>query len=273
MRTTIIYDGCPLKNDDWGLQCIAKLSNMRLHVFQEQLMRVISYFTNRLLWALTSGDPYEEFNPPAPKREMSVKEINHIKDLEQPDFGMDLQVEVVKSSVLVQERPYLDHRALELEIECIKISMQEEAVTGRHANLPKLSMKLSRMNFDIQSASMLFIDQDKGTNQRQPVSNTFNIDFALVYPNYSAILEQISSKLLDKSSEMILKLHPTMRLNLSQELYTFMMRCNSLNFSYFDNFGKEFDFSQVNEIFQSKDNLLYMRTKIEIEKEFLLILK
>lgn len=115
-------------------------------------MRVIGYFTNRFLWALTASDPYAEFQPPPAKSEMSIKEINDIKDLLQPDFDMDLQVEVVNSSVLVKERPYLDQRTLELEIERIKISVQEEAVMGRHANLPKLSMKLSRMNFDIESA-------------------------------------------------------------------------------------------------------------------------
>ena len=65
----------------------------------------------------------------------------------------------------------------------------------------------------------------------------------MVYPNYSELLEQISSQVLDKSSEMKVKFHKTFKLNLSQDLYTFMMRCNALNLSYFDDFGEEFDFS------------------------------
>lgn len=43
--------------------------------------------------------------------------------------------------------------------------------------------------------------------------------------------------------------------------------------AYVDKYEQEYDFAQVDEYFRSKENLLYMRTKIEIEKYFILILE
>ena len=273
LRTTIHYDGCPLQAVDWSVQCRVAVFNVRLHYFQEQLMRVVSYFTNRFLWALTRSDPYEEFAPPMAKRRMTPHEVNTIKDLKQPDLGMDLEIEVLKSSLQVAERPYLTEKTMELEIESIKITQREEVVTGRHANLKQLAMKLTRMLFEMQGASLLYFDAASTPPQRQDVSSTFNVDFTLIYPSYSDVLEQISSSLLDKSSEIIVRLHPTVKLAVAQELYTFVMRCQALNFGYYDSYGSELDFSRVNEIFQSKENLLYMRTKIEIANELLVTLQ
>jgi hypothetical protein len=55
------------------------------------------------------------------------------------------------------------------------------------------------------------------------------------------------------------------------------MRCNALNFCYEDSFGvnsasPRFEFSPA-EIFQSKESLLYMRTKIEVDSELLVTLE
>jgi hypothetical protein len=69
------------------------------------------------------------------------------------------------------------------------------------------------------------------------------------------------------------KFSPTVRLNFSQELYTYILRCNSLNFAYYDPYQQEYDFSQVGEYFQTKENILYMRSKIIIEEDFILNLQ
>jgi len=95
----------------------------------------------------------------------------------------------------------------------------------------------------------------------------------MTYPSYSVLLEQISSSILDKSSEYILSLHPQVKIALSQELFTFIMRCNSLNLGYSDQKREFFEFNLVNEYFQSKENILFMRTKIEIAKDIILNLE
>lgn len=105
------------------------------------------------------------------------------------------------------------------------------------------------------------------------VSNEFNITITQLFPNYSKMLEKISSNLLDKSSEVLVKFSPTVKFNLSQDLYTYIMKINSMNICYFDPYKEEYNFSQVNEIFQSTESILYMKTKIEIEKDFVLILE
>ena len=51
------------------------------------------------------------------------------------------------------------------------------------------------------------------------------------------------------------------------------MKCNSLNICYKDPYPEEYNFSQVAEIFQSKESILYMKTKVEISQDFVLILE
>jgi len=162
---------------------------------------------------------------------------------------MDLQIYFERSSVQVKERPYLNQQSMEVEIDCIKITQEGEIVTGRHAHSPHLEMKLSRMICEFQRVRVFYTHASNAELQRRAVSNDFNIDFILIFPNYSEILEQISSDVLNKSSEVIVRFHPTVTLNFSQDLYTFIMRCNALNFGYFDDYSEEYDFSQVNEIF------------------------
>lgn len=268
VRTTVHYDGCPLQAEDWSVQSKVTVSNIRIRYYHEPLMRMLTYFTARFLWALTESDPYEEFTQAAAKKPMLEHEINHIKDLCQPDLALDLLIEVQKTCVQVTERPYLTERSLELEIDNIKITQAEEVVTGRHASLRQLQMKLTRMIFEVEGVSLIYSDQRATPPRKEAISNSFNIDGSLLQPSYSEVLELISSGLLDKSSEVVLRFHPSVALTLSQDVYTFVMRCNSLNFAYCDRFGAEFDFSHVNEIFQSKEKLLYMRTKIQVDRDF-----
>lgn len=51
------------------------------------------------------------------------------------------------------------------------------------------------------------------------------------------------------------------------------MKLNSLNICYKDPYPEEYNFSQVAEIFQSKESILYMKTKVEISQDFVLILE
>lgn len=91
------------------------------------------------------------------------------------------------------------------------MSHQESIVTGRHANLPHLDMKLSMFMFKMQEVLVTF----NSCGYCKKVSNLFNIDFSYTYPNYSELLEKISSKILDKASDIVVNFHPFVRLNFS----------------------------------------------------------
>ena len=64
LNLSMYYDDCPLKNDDWSMQLLVSLANIELQYFQQQFMRIISYFTNRFIWALTYSTPYPEVESP-----------------------------------------------------------------------------------------------------------------------------------------------------------------------------------------------------------------
>jgi hypothetical protein len=131
--------------------------------------------------------------------------------LEQPDFDIDLHIDFFNSCIKIKERPYLDEQSVTFDIGSLHMSHQESIVTGRHANLPHLDMKLSMFMFKMQEVLVTF----NSCGYCKKVSNLFNIDFSYTYPNYSELLEKISSKILDKASDIVVNFHPFVRLNFS----------------------------------------------------------
>ena len=71
----------------------------------------------------------------------------------------------------------------------------------------------------------------------------------MVLPTYSELLETISSKILDKSTDLTVSINSLVKIFMSQDLYTFVVRMNAMNLTYKDNYLDELNFSQVNEYF------------------------
>ena len=70
-------------------------------------------------------------------------------------------------------------------------------------------MRLTSMLFLIENVRLFHVTSDSAS---EAISSVFGVHFTLVYPNYSDLLEKISSKLLDKSSEIVVKLLPKIEL-------------------------------------------------------------
>jgi hypothetical protein len=53
-------DACPKIRGTQSelMSCTVKFENIILEYYQEMFLRVLSYFTNRFLWALSDSDPY-----------------------------------------------------------------------------------------------------------------------------------------------------------------------------------------------------------------------
>lgn len=56
---------------------------------------------------MTDTDPYADFKPKIAQKQMTEDEINKIKDLEQIDKTMDLNVDLFDFTISLRERPYL----------------------------------------------------------------------------------------------------------------------------------------------------------------------
>lgn len=59
-------------------------------------------------------------------------------------------------------------------------------------------MLMSKMLFKIKNICLFKIEGQS----KEDVSEKFNLDFSLINPSYSDLLEQIPSNILDKSSEI-----------------------------------------------------------------------
>ena len=68
-------------------------------------LRILSYFSNRFLWALSDSNPYECSEEPPFKDPI---EIESIKDLNQDDFGIDMNIGLTDVLVILKERPYIE---------------------------------------------------------------------------------------------------------------------------------------------------------------------
>ena len=86
-------------------------------------------------------------------------------------------------------------------------------------------------------------------------------------PSFSNLLKMINSKFLDKSSLIEVNIHPSFRLSLDQKLLELILRINTLNLSYVDTMQNYYLFPTEDDYFQSKENLLYMRTKLNVQED------
>lgn len=273
LKIPIYYPTCPFFTPEVQMINKIMIDRVAVHYFQEQFLRVISYFTNRFLPSLTDTDPYAEFKEKESRQQMTEEEINEIKDLKQGDKTMDLLLEWSDFTFTLRERPYLSEQQIDINVERVDMTMLSDVLKGRHSNHPDLEMKMTKLLYKLTNITIKHIKRKRNDRQELVVSNQFNADFSMMYPSYSDLLEQISSSILDKSSEYVISLHPQVKIALSQELFTFIMRCNSLNLGFVDQWREHFEFNLVNEIFQSQENLLYLRTKIEIAKDIILSLE
>lgn len=273
LNIPMYYPTCPFFTKEVQMVNRVTIDKVAVHYFQEQFLRVTSYFTNRFLPSLTDTDPYAEFKPRESRQKMTEEQINEIKDLKQSDNTMELLLELCDFTFTLRERPYLSDQQIDINVERVAMTMSSDVLKGRHSNHPDLEMKMTKLIYKLTNITMKHIDRNRTDQQELVVSNQFNADFSMMYPNYSVLLEQISSSILDKSSEYVISLYPQVKIILSQELFTFIMRCNSLNLVFVDQWRQYFEFNLVNEIFQSEENLLYLRTKIEIAKDIILSLE
>lgn len=82
------------------------------------------------------------------------------------------------------------------------------------------------------------------------------------YLNHSPLLPIIDSHNFDKSFLVELDIKPEISLRLRQDIYSFLLRCIDLNFSYSDYNEEQFSFRNEEEYFRSKEHLL--KSKINI---------
>ena len=165
-------------------------------------MRFIAYFTNVFLESLTSSQPYAKYEPVVEKKPMTEDEINSIKDLGQPENELDLEVQVIDSSIVISERPYLTQQYLEMQVEKVTITKEEVRVYNRHSNIKNFEMKLTKMPFLVENAVLLCVDQSCKPAKRVTCSSPLNIKVCMSFPSYSEILEKISSRTLEKYTEI-----------------------------------------------------------------------
>ena len=93
----------------------------------------------------------------------------------------------------------------------VRMKMDQIKCIGKHSLQPKLEMKMNKMTYEVQQVEIYYLDKTGGSseqNQRKLVSNKFNLDIVMMLPTYSELLEKINSKVLDKSTDLEVKIHP-----------------------------------------------------------------
>ena len=107
--------------------------------------RIIDYFFDRFLWAITESDPYAKIDAQGMKvyeqinlEQMSVEQINAM-NMKQEKSTIDVSVKIKQPYVLIKDRPYLD-KTLEVDLGELTMKFDERNIKGRFKMAPEKSL-------------------------------------------------------------------------------------------------------------------------------------
>lgn len=149
------------------------MNNVFFKFYQEMFLRLISYFINRFLWAVTDADPYEEYEKEQ-KKAIKPKPLpdspREIKDLEQGDFSLDFEMNIADMALVLQLRPQAERQPyFQVEVDKIRITSGTEKVLGRLKPCPEVPMKLTKFMIDCSAARLVLMPEQK------IISNQFDL--------------------------------------------------------------------------------------------------
>ena len=112
------------------------IETVKIIYFFEMSFRIIDYFFDKFLWAITESDPYAKIDAQGMKvfeqiklEQMSLEQINAI-DMKQERSTMDISVKIKQPYILIKDRPYFE-KTLEVDLGELTIKFDEKDIKGR----------------------------------------------------------------------------------------------------------------------------------------------
>ena len=111
-----------------------------MYVF-ELSFRIIDYFFDKFLWAITDTDPYARFNQALDNErvsrdmeDMNESDIENL-DMKQLPNTMEMDVRIHRPTIIFKVRSYLNSN-IELDLGEIKMTYEERSEMGRFHKAP-----------------------------------------------------------------------------------------------------------------------------------------
>lgn len=114
VSSKVFYETCPHFKHEAQSVGEAHLKGIKIYFYNEQFTRMLSYFLNRFLWAITDADPYA--------RQKVTQNIDDVHDLKQLDLLSEFKLHISDASLILPERPYKKDEVLALHIRSVTMT-------------------------------------------------------------------------------------------------------------------------------------------------------
>jgi hypothetical protein len=150
---------------------------------------------------------------------------------------MDIQIH--KAEIFAKDRPFAENYIL-ISSPLIKVSCEYVKSKGR-LPMPRdeIALGVNRYKICLQSINFFYGLSKRRRDRLSLLKKTFDIGIAFDSVLYSEVLEKLDQKQWDKSTNVRIDFDPVM-IVIPQAIYTHMLRCSDLNFTWTDRLQNEF---------------------------------
>lgn len=106
-------------------------------------------------------------------------------------------------------------------------------VAGRFPLKPEITLGMQRYKVELKTINFWYGISKKAKDRLSLLKKTFNVTVDFDTLQFSEMLEKIDHRQMDKSTNVRIEFDPMM-LVLPQAVYTFILRCSDLNFTWTD---------------------------------------
>jgi vacuolar protein sorting-associated protein 13A/C len=241
---------CPLCKNNYTSKAIVNFNSVRLNYIQEYFFRMFNYLFAEFLGALSADQSVKDYK----------KERNQIPQIKSDEMEfLDLTCTFNNPQVLLKARNCFEEGFL-ADLGTVIITNSYTKKSGKIRNNPEIEKFISIYHFDLKELYIITHDKFK------IVENT-NAKVEMLFTALSEEENNMSDSLVDKSFVMNLWIDK-IATNLRQNDFTYIMKCNDLNFLYIDGLDQQYNFTKNIEVAPSDEILIkdynYMRVFLEI---------
>ena len=146
------------------------------------------------------------------------------------------------------------------------VSSERLTSKGRLSRYPEIPLALQSYKIQFLTVNFLYGISQQKQDRLSLLQKPFNINISYNYLLYSELLEKIDLKNLDASKDIKILFEPV-RLILPQAVYTYILKCNDLNFGWSDRMQAEFycvKWIHMSEYYKQLSNVISQSYNIEI---------
>ena len=226
------------------------MDNMRVNHIQELNLRFNDYFMEQFMDCFFMSDPYKDpkqaFDEIRSRDQIHVTQINEQTDFKFAQEIGKMDVRINSLEMKIKDRPHSKDYLL-FDIPLITCERTKGTLDGKIPRLKKLKLQSESIWTRCPEVNFWFgrENDDKDLTVQDSrlslLKRPFNMEIEYKRLSGSEVLAKIPSIEMDKAAHVNLTFTP-IELIWPQSIYTYMLRCGDLNFSFSDGLVEQYFF-------------------------------